>query len=635
MGGALVRFFRYYRQEWALKLPLRFSLPRLPVLITDEQSPLWLLQEHANKGMYLSLLEAATQLNDLDDQQRYLRDVLVVEAQLRTGAIAAGVARLNRLARSDGSEQVRVEYLTAYGDAVDGQPLVAQIQLLKLLEKLPAGHAFEPLSRLLAVETSLAADLDEVALEQIELKRGDWPAAMAVIADLRRADALAGSGKRDRALTIYRELIEESGLFENYIFSCNRAAHSAFKEGQYQFAADLYRKLAEQIKGRPGESLALFATGASAFEAGDLAWGTIGLQRATLDRPGTEGADRGELRLIDLQVIKEGELGLARAVIEYQKLGNRSQYRSIREEALFKRALGLYLLMEYQQSVEELMVFRRNFSTSALRREVDLLLLEQLPKVVHQFLQDKNDLQAVVLVEQNRRLLLGNGFDQPFLYDLAKAFEKLGLYERSGRVLLYLFDRTRGTADHEQVYLPLARTFLKRDEFAMASAYAEEYLKKYPQGDDAGSLFGILLDAFEGQRLEQELISWLSRSNRPRSIELEKRAAAIYWKLGRQDQVISSLEWVQGNSQSLEVKEMAQLAEAYYQTRQNRQAEKIYQSLRDDAVYGAQASYRTAQLLLRRQDRESAVRLLKQTVESNIEGPWTELARDLLRQEQR
>jgi outer membrane protein assembly factor BamD (BamD/ComL family) len=385
----------------------------------------------------------------------------------------------------------------------------------------------------------------------------------------------------------------------------------------------------------PGDDLLLFAAGAAAYEAGDLGWGMIGLQRATLDRPDTEGGDRAALRLLDIKILKGGELVLAQTAAEYAKLGEKSQFRPVREEARFKHALALYLLGDNQESLEKLMRFRREFGSSQLIREADLLILQQLPTVVHRLLEQKNDLQAVVLAEQNRKLLLRSGFDKEFLRDLATAFDRLGLYERAGRVLLYLFDRTAGKPEQELIYLPLAQSYQKRAEYQKASEYAERYLKKFPHGEDAGALFSILLDAFERNGHSEELLSWLDREDRPSSRDLEIRAAHIYWKAGRLPSMVECLRRADRFGGAFEVKEMALLAEGYYQLGKNLAAEKIYRKLFDDPLFGVQARYRTAQLLLRQQQRKAALALLEKLVETDGDDPWGKLAQDLLTQETR
>ena len=628
-------FFRYYRTYWKLELPVKFTLPKLPALITDDQSPLWSLQQHADNNMFLSLLQTATALKSLDESQRYLRDVFVAEAQLRTGDTEAGIARLDTLLRKEGAERSRVEYLTAYGQAVDQQPVVAQLTLQGLLEKLPENSPLLPLSQFLFAEAALAAGQDEIALEHLQSKDVDWPDPLLIPRELRIADAQAGLGKLDNAIQSYRELAEEPGLFDYYRFSSNRAAFAAFKNQNYLFSSEIYRKLITPLEETPGDDLLLFAAGASAYEAGDLGWGMIGLQRATLDRPDTEGGDRAELRLLDIKILKGGELVLAKTAAEYAKLGEKSQFRAVREEARFKHALALYLLGDHRESLKELMRFRREFGSSQLIREVDLLILQQLPTVVHQLLEQKNDLQAVVLAEQNRKLLLRSGFDKEFLRDLATAFDRLGLYERASRVLLYLFDRTAGKPEQQFIYLPLAQSYQKRAEYQKAGEYAERYLKKFPQGEDAGALFSILLDAFERKGEKNKLLSWLDREDRPSSRDLEIRAAHIYWKAGRLPSMVECLRKAGRFGGEFEVKEMALLAEGYYQLGKNLAAEKIYRQLHDDPLFGVQARYRTAQILLRQQQHRAAIDLLKKIVETDGDSPWGKLAQDLLIQETR
>ncbi|MDX2481781.1 MAG: tetratricopeptide repeat protein [Desulfuromusa sp.] len=629
------KFFRDYRTYWKLELPVNFTLPQLPALIMDEQSPLWALQQHADNHMLLSLIQTASGLSHLNPQQRYLRDLLLAEAQLRTDAIEAGIARLDVLRRQEGAEQARVEYLTAYGQALEGQPLVAQLTLQQLLPELSEDHPLLPLTHFLFAETALASGQDRVALEHLQRTDLNWPDSLLVPLEMRIADAQAGLGELGEALVVYQDLVEEPGLFDYYRFSLNRAAFSAFKSKNYELASSLYRKFVERLNEEPGDDLLLFAAGSSAYEAGDMGWGMIGLQRAVLDRHNTEGGDRAELRLIDHKLISGGELWLAQMVTEYASLGVSSQFRSVREESQFKQALALYLLGEHRKSVDELMRFRREFGSAELIREVNQLILEQLPKVVRQLIEEKNDLQAVVLAEQNRELLLRSGFNKEFLRDLATAFDRLGLYERAGRVLLYLFDRTAGNPQQQFIYLPIAQSYLKRKEYQQAGEYASRYLEEFPRGEDGGALFGILLDAFEREELQDELISWLNRENRPSSPELEIRAAYIYWQMGELQAVIKSLESVYLVGASLQVKEMALLGEAYYQLEKNGAAEKKYRQLYEDPDFGAQARYRTAQILLRQEQRQAALKLLQQIVETDGDSSWGKLAQDLLIQEKR
>ncbi len=635
-GNNWNEFFRFYRTYWKMDLPINFTLPILPSLITDEESPLLPLQQHSDKNMFLSLIQTATGLSGLDQEQIRLRNLLLVEAQLRTGAKEAAISRLDGMRRKEGAESVRVDYLTAYGQALDGQPYVALLTLQGLLPRMEAADPLLPIALLLTAETAMAVGKDKEALGYLRTADIEWPEHLRLPVEMRIADAKVGIGEFAEAISIYQDLVEEPGLFEFYRYSLNRAGVAAFKNGNYMFAKEVFKRLIEPVglEKTLGDDLLLFAAGAAAYEAGDMGWGMIGLDRVVLDRPESEGADRGALRLIDIKLINGGELELAQAVDAYSKLGVRSQYLPVREEGRFKSALALSLLGENEESVSQLMRFRREFSNSKLLREADLLVLQQLPGVIHNLLQQKNDLRAVVLAEQNRKLLLRSGFNKKLLRDLATAFERLGLYERSSRVLLYLLDRAAGKPEQQHLYLPLSQAYVKRQEFNLASKYAKQYLQKYPQGEDADKLFGILLDSFAREGRQEDLAEWLKRKNRPSSADLEIRAAYIYWQRGELQLLVASLERITSGGGKLEVKEMALLAESLYQLKKNGAAEKIYRQLYDDPAYKVQSRYRTAQILLRQQKNKAAISLLKQVVKEDGLTRWGKLAQDLLIQEQ-
>ncbi|HEY5672401.1 MAG TPA: hypothetical protein VIR78_01725 [Malonomonas sp.] len=623
-------FIRDYRSDWQLKLPLVYSLPELPPLVTDEQSPLWPLQQLAKEKMWLSLLRESAKVTPADKEQSYLLHLLVAEAQLLSGSLDAGAVRLEQLQQADGSHQERVDYLTAYGQALGHQPFVAQLSLQPLLAELPADDPLRAPIYLLAAETALASNQDQLALDYLQNSEVSWPDSYQLLVDLRSADARVMLDEQAAALDSYAELSETAGLFEAQRFSCNRAAYAAYTSGNYQLARQFYLKLTAALHDVPGADLALWGLGASSYLAGVQEWGLIELKKATLEYPATEGGDRAALLLVDHQLLESGEMGMVQASQSYRQLGKQSGHWKVREEATFKSALSLFLVGDHKESVETLMRFLREFSSSDLKHEAQLLLVEQIPKLVRQLLADKKELEAVVLVEKNRNLLLRDGPDREFLFDLSRALERLGLYERSSRVLLFLYDQTKEDKQRQVIYLPLARSFLKRGEFALASDYASRYLKKYPRGEAAGSLFGLLLDAFAAQGRDEELLAWLGRMNRPRSIELERRAATIFWQQQRYGAVADSLEWIADNGGTLQVKEMALLGESYYQQQKNRAAEKLFNQLLGDPQVGIQAGYRTAQLLLQQNQRGAALNLLQQLVEKDGSSAWGKLAQDLL-----
>ena len=94
--------------------------------------------------------------------------------------------------------------------------------------------------------------------------------------------------------------------------------------------------------------------------------------------------------------------------------------------------------------------------------------------------------------------------------------------------------------------------------------------------------------------------------------------------------MIASLEAVLAGGGALQVKEMAQLAEAYYQSGNLSAAEDYYDALAEETSFSSQALYRSAQIRLKQGEKRTALKLLRQLSETDIKDPWAELARDLL-----
>lgn len=627
-------FFKEYRSPWQFKLPLQVTPPPELKLISDESSPLLSLQRLADDGLFLSLLQEAGTLTGLDPEQRYQRDLLVADAFLRSGSYAAGLARLSSWQDYEGAYQNLVHYLTVWAEVARQNPIDGLVYLRNRLADLPATDVLAPAVALVHAEAALATEQYSLVLAQLEHPDLAWPGSLEFARAVRRTDAVLGLNERETALDAYRQMADSRAFCEVYHSSCNRAAYAAFQAQDYEFARELYQQLATVINDGPGADLVHFAVGASAYEAGDFDWGWIGLEQVTQEYPDSEGGDRALLRLLDIRIINGDEQALVAAVPGYAELGRESAHRQIREESLFKEALALFLLEDHQRSVLLLMQFQRDFRSSPLRREANLLLVRQLPLVVDKLLAEGNDLDAVVLVEQNRDLLLTGGYDREFLNNLATAFERLGLYDRAARVWLYLFDRSSNPAVREQLYLPLAKTFLMRNLYSRVADYAREYLDRYPEGADAGALLVMLLNVLEREEKHDEMLALLEQPDRPRTASVAIRAAQVYWRHDNFRAVVDNLELAAAET-PLDVKELALLAEAHYRLGNMRAARQHYSQLLEVDGFSSQARYRLAQILLQQGQHTDAITRLQQLVNDDGGSAWGKLARDLLAQQTR
>ncbi|MFO7811996.1 MAG: tetratricopeptide repeat protein [Pelovirga sp.] len=629
-----LEFFRDYRSDWDIRIPQRLTpLPPLDAVAATD-SVLLPLQQLADEGMPLSLLQSGMALQGLSVEERRQRDLMMGDAYLRTGSYAAGLARLGALRDLSADQQIRVDYLTGWGEAARDNAIGALLHLQINLMDLTADQPLALPIRLLHAEVALAASQHQLALDLLRDDELSWPDQLETVRRIRLADALAGLGERDRALSAYRELVDEPLLCEFYYASCQRAAHAAFQNRDFELSRRLYQPLALAFSNEQGADMVHFAAAAAVLEAGDPDWGWIGLERTTQDYPQSEGGDRAALRLLDIRMMNAQETTITAMASEYEAIGKRSPIRNVREEAFFKEILVLFLAAEHQTSVNRLMRFRRDFAGSPLWRETNILLSQQLPIVVEQLLDQENDLQAVVLVEQNRELLLASGYDRAFLNNLVRAFDRLGLYERSSRVLLYLFDQSAGTSDQQDVFLPLAQSFMQRDQYLAAGDYAQQYLNQYPDGADAGALFVLLIDSLERQGLDAEIRQWVERRDRPDSPEANLRAAAIYWQQDDFAAAVNNLERAAA-AQPLLPREQTRLAESYYRLGNVPLSLRFYEGLVDDPDFSSQARYRSAQMLLQQGQRPAALEQLQSLIRDDANSAWGKLARDLLIQVER
>ncbi len=594
------QLFKADLTPWEIDPAPNFSLPELPPLKIENPSPA--LKQRLDlvaEKRWLSLLRFLPQMPPVAENEQIVEELLLIEGLLRTDGVDAADQRLLKLEELQGQYRRRVDYLTDFVLATTGQPYAAYLKLVAQLKHLSAEDQFSPLMTLLAAETALGSGNDKDAAQLLANKKLRWPEGLRQLVLMRQADAAVGIESYSDALHNYRKLSRNAQLFDQYPRSRARAAWAAFQIGEYSRAASTYKELARQLVNQPQEDLAYFAAAAASYDAGDTEWAQIGLQKIYLEMPGTEGSDRAALRLQDHQVLIGGERAQATAVYQYADLAKNSRNRALREEATFKQALVLYLLGDSRESVNLLMTFRRVFASGVLRAEADSLLREQLPAVISGLIKRNEDIPAVVLVEQNRKLLLKDQLDKEFLDQVAGALTRLGLFKRAARVLLFQLDRAKTDAVREEIYLPLAQLYLLRREYRAASDYAQVYLDTYPQGAQRSAAYGLMLDALEKQKRFDELLRQLERQDRPQSASLDIRAAWIYWQQERLADVAERLEHARKLGGVFEVKDMALLAETLYRLGRNLESAALYKTLLQNKVFGDQARYRSAQILLR------------------------------------
>lgn len=626
-------FFATDLTPWSLSPEMNYSLPELPPLDGDKTSePMQQRLALAEQKDWSALLNPGAEFPAVPGPEKPLESLLLSEALLRTSASEKAEAYLRLYAEAEEESRPRVDYLTDFAMAANGQPYAANLKLQDQLESLPATEPFLPLMTLLAAETALATGENQKALSWLEDKDIPWPEALGPLVIIRQATALAALDQPAEALKRLNQVTGVEDILTLYPAARSSLAASAFTMGNFELAARWYNRLAEQFVDKEMRALAMFAAAAARYNAGDREWAQIGLQKIHLEMPQTQGADRALMRLQDFHVLTGDEATQAVAAGEYAQLAKNSRLRALREEAAFKEALVLFLLGDPSTSVQRLMKFRRDFAGGPLRPAADSLLLEQLPGVITKLVEQQKDIQAIVLVEQNREILLQERLDNEFLGLVAAALTRVGLYDRATRVVLFQLDRATSLASKEKFYLPLTRLYRLRGQNSAVINQAKTYLEVYPKGKSRGEIYSLMLDALTALKGNDELLRQLERPDRPVSAKLEMRAAWIYSQEERLDEVVKHLTRATSLAESLPPSETLLLAEALFQKQRNQEAAPLFTRLRQDSAFGAQASYRSAQLLLRQGKKRSALNLLREFVDKDQSSPWSLLAQDLLKE---
>lgn len=633
-AGRWEAFFREYRSPITIAVPLRHDLPALPSYPFRQAG-----------GELGTRLESLAQGSDWAKTLRELQQLapqvppggegeahfltLQAEALLRTGAGPQAVELLKRLlARPLPSPlQERAAYLQAFAQAVIGRADLARSTLTAVKS---SSSALRPYLMLLRGEVALAAGDARSALAALDSADLAWPQALQSRRERRRADALALSGDNVAALAIYRPMLERPQEQAACAYSLNQAARALAAAGDARAAQKLYALLGSDL-GLDGatRALAQVAEAQLLLQLGEE-------QRAKaifwkqVDGPFGEAGARSRLKLFDFDVLAGGEMERRRASAAYGEVVASAAQRPLREEAALKQALTLYLANDLPASIAAAGRFVRDFGGGSLAHEGQALLREVVPQQIASAIANQDDLQALVLVEQYRSLLVDDAMTGPLLLEIGRATTRLGLFERACKVYLYLLDSAAGRPEEENYYLPFLETAFDRGEIELLRTYALRYLTRFPKGKDRARVFYLQVRAMQQSQDLQAAAALLDSSQRPKDEALEVLATEIFWTLERYADVAACFggpnqQPVAGPPAGLILK-----AEALCKLGRETEALPIFQQLMGQEEFADQASFRYGELRLRQGDRREGFSILRRLAAEGKNPLWRKLAEESL-----
>ncbi|WP_305045789.1 tetratricopeptide repeat protein [Geoalkalibacter sp.] len=633
------RFFAEYETPLRFELLPRFSLPSLePVSAVapqagDETSRR--LEAALGAGLRGDWAKALTELGPLlplplEGAPRETLQVLYGEALLRSGATAAGRDQLRDFVERHpgGKLEARARYLCAYAQAVTGDPYGAAFQLSQARLVLTPGDALSPNLDLLDGEIQLSLGRDAQTLRLLD--ELSLPGAMDDLRQLARAGALVGLGRHAEALVLFDELEGRYGELRD-AFAVERLARALYAERRYAEAAAAYGRLAQLSGGGSEEGPAWFAQAQALLRAGETREARVVLDRVLVAFPDSRGGPRATLKMTDLSVLGGDAKALVWAAMDYARMAEIAPERALREEAAFKQALVLHLQQDSPRAVAVLEQFVRQYFSGKLRGDAEALLADLLPLVIHELIEAGEHLEALVMVERHRELLLDQRISWEFLERLAGAFRDMELLGRAARVYLFMLDNNREPQRAQGLYLPLVRLLFLRDQFEMAVSYAERYAKEFPQGRDRAEVLLVRARALHAAGRSAEAADLLLAKNRPEGRDLDLWGGKICFELERYAEAAGCLSRLtQRPGEPPAPEELLLLAEALFRSERLKEALGYFEQLRLSADTADQAAYRSAQIYLRQGERERGLKLLRQLADEGGNDQWRRLGREKL-----
>ena len=351
------------------------------------------------------------------------------------------------------------EYVRLLNMYIAAREFADPYQLMAALEldaQRQADGRFLAYSELLHAEVALATN--DVRSAQIVLD-GQMKHGKAVLVNhyqQRQADIWFAQGNYAAAVEQYQAL---AGQLADSPRSLAGFAMSLYRQKDYDGAIVQLKRFLDGVEDPESRDMARYLLAMSMIHRGDKDAGYDLLHQII---PGTQGALLAKAKIADLSMVVDDFHSRRRARNDYAELADLMVDRDRRAEMQFKQALGSYLLGQRLDAVEELRYLLRSDRMTDLAGHAQALLADILPDVIRGMIEEKKYFSALVLVEQNRDLLVASQRNFDFLIGLGEVFSQLEFSDRAVRLYLYLLDHASEEQQTMQVYIPLLEALMQQ-----------------------------------------------------------------------------------------------------------------------------------------------------------------------------
>ncbi len=630
-------FIKRYESPVSIQPEQRFSLPPFPLAAYIQPKtaiPRWL----PDKIMALSRTndwpQVSTALKDqleLETNEEYRNRLLLTYAEslVRNGRYQEPYKLLQQISFTypESDMDTYAKLLFIYLTAMHEDPYLAAIELTKFTKQEKNNTPFTAYLNIFQAELALATGRIKDAAAILKRDNIAYTGRSELLRLLRQADNYFDKGKPVKALVAYKKLDEQSDIVKKHPASLARYSDTLYTHGRFNEAAEKYQQLVGLLTDTKIQHLAMFRLAMSRLHSGRK-WTRVFPLFARIENtfPGTEGAYRAGLKQTDIRFLT-GKARAGKIAEDYGQLGQVANRTQLREEALVKQAMVNALAGNHELSIQQAMDILRDFRHSDLTTEARALILSQLPSVLKNMITNKKYVAALVLAKKNRLFFARGWLDVDLLYDLAEAYEQLGVYDRAVRAYMYILEVST-EEKREKVYKPLLTALYESGKYALIEDYADRYFFRYADSPGAADIFLIRIKALWKDNKIQLAASLLDAADRFSTPEINRTACRIYFELHRWDKVIDllnsekqSTEWSGGERDYL-------LAESLFQSGQYDKARPVFKRLQEEKPYIELAMFRLAEIDLKDGNRESALKQFKKLTEKGKDPRWIKMARE-------
>ncbi len=397
-----------------------------------------------------------------------------------------------------------------------------------IVEEYPLASDLENIKLSLADSYLTAGQFKRAREIYDELRKGAASQEIRKLASFTRPITYIKQKKMNKAVEQYLDFKKEFPTFDEPGYYFNMA-EAYFWKGNYYRSASLYKQFIKKYPKHLMNNYAITRIGEimSLMGLPEKRFSPIYFE-SVYRFGGLKGADIAQIRLHSLSIPKSKKIEADHYIDEIKKIASKYEGNDMRYFRDIIIADSLTNDKEYLTSNEYLDRAYKENPYNSFAVKIKPRILENIKKQTRSYLDKKDYLSAISLLENNRKSWLSNVKDLDFKRELARSFELAGLDDYA---LAYFVDYASGMKKEgkeldNQVILSLATLYQKRKDYEQMDTYLKmlstsNTLSERDKFKTVKLKFEVYDETAAYDRAEKLLKTYISSINKNELVKLE------------------------------------------------------------------------------------------------------------------